>query len=93
MSIYICVSCKRLHDTKAGKKNCDHKEVEVKKSSKKSSKTLLPEAVIDSVKANILIRNLSTIGADDVRALAKYLIIEYTNKEETISAIKAKLGK
>ena len=46
-----------------------------------------------STKANRLVRNLSNIGAEDVRFLAKYLKIEYTNKEETISAIKAHIGR
>lgn len=54
----------------------------------KANKSLLPEEVVDSAKANELVRNLDKINADDVRALALYLKIDYTTKEETILAIK-----
>ena len=61
--------------------------------SKGVSASLLPEEKITPEEANGLLRNLSNIGADSVKALARYMKIDYTTKEETVSAIKEKTGK
>ena len=59
----------------------------------KAKKALEAEELISSQKANELYKNLNSINADDVKALAKYMNIEYTTKDETVSAIKEKVSK
>ena len=51
------------------------------------------EETISSELANKLVKNLNSISADEVKALAKYLKMDYSTKDETLQAIKEKIGK
>ena len=92
MSIFICLVCKQLHGTKAEKKNCNHQPIEVKKPKKAKKETLITEKVSHD-EAKKLLGSLATLDADGVKSLAFFLDIEYTNKEETVTAIKIKTGR
>ena len=61
--------------------------------SQKQLKAEAEESVISSELANKLVKNLNSISAEEVKALAKYLKMEYTTKDETLDAIKEKIGK
>lgn len=60
----------------------------------KSKRQIKQEATkISSEEANKLFNNISSINAEEVKALANYLSLPYTTKDDTIVAIKTKLGR
>lgn len=63
-------------------------ETKGKKSQKQTVSTK-----ISSEEANKLFNNISSINAEEVKALANYLSLPYTTKDDTIVAIKTKLGR
>ncbi len=46
----------------------------------------------DDLKYNELIKKIDELFADDVKFVAKHLVIEYSNKDETVAKIKETLG-
>lgn len=82
MSIYLCSVCNKFHETKAEMKNCNH------------TKETKNEDEIEDSNVNIdeLILNIDSLKAKELKILANHFQFEYTNKDETVSKIKAILS-